>query len=149
MLTKNEDFKNGGEIMSELKEMAEGFFKDFSDTFYTPAHKAVFLLGVLAQKLLNIQYNERGSTPFRKNLKGLKMKEEDFKTLLAKIQNKLEEYKKNYYRSLETLISEYFIEAGRNWNFSTDELNFYFVLGMNLEDFMDKILNLTKEEVQK
>jgi CRISPR-associated protein Csh1 len=149
ILTKNEDFKNGGKIMSELKEMAEGFFKDFSDTFYTPAHKAVFLLGVLAQKLLNIQYNERGSTPFRKNLKGLKMKEEDFKSLLAKIQNKLEEYKKNYYRSLETLISEYFIEAGRNWNFSTDELNFYFVLGMNLEDFMDKILNLTKEEVQK
>jgi CRISPR-associated protein Csh1 len=150
ILTKNEDFKkNGGEIMGELKERAEGFFKDFSDTFYTPAHKAVFLLGVLAQKLLNIQRSERGSMPFRKNLKGLKMKEEDFKSLLAKIQNKLEEYKKNYYHSLETLISEYFIEAGRNWSFSTDELNFYFVLGMNLEDFIDKILNLTKEEVQK
>jgi len=147
ILTKNEDFKNGGEIMSELKERAEGFFKNFSNTFYTPAHKAVFLLGVLAQKLLNIQYSERSSTPFRKNLKGLKMKEEDFKSLLTKIQNKLEEYKKNYYRSLETLISEYFVEAGRNWNFNTDELNFYFVLGMNLEDFMDKILNLTKEEV--
>jgi len=149
ILTKNEDFKNGGEIMSELKERAEGFFKNFSNTFYTPAHKAVFLLGVLAQKLLNIQYSERSSTPFRKNLKGLKMKEEDFKSLLAKIQNKLEEYKKNYYHSLETLISEYFIEAGRNWSFSTDELNFYFVLGMNLEDFIDKILNLTKGEVQK
>jgi CRISPR-associated protein Csh1 len=150
ILTKNEGFKkNGGEIMDELKERAEGFFKDFSDTFYTPAHKAVFLLGVLAQKLLNIQRSERGSMPFRKNLKGLKMKEEDFKSLLAKIQNKLEEYKKNYYHSLETLISEYFIEAGRNWSFSTDELNFYFVLGMNLEDFIDKILNLTKEEVQK
>jgi len=147
ILTKNEDFKNGGEIMSELKERAEGFFKNFSNTFYTPAHKAVFLLGVLAQKLLNIQYSERSSTPFRKNLKRLKMKEEDFKSLLTKIQNKLEEYKKNYYRSLETLISEYFVEAGRNWNFNTDELNFYFVLGMNLEDFMDKILNLTKEEV--
>jgi len=149
ILTKNEDFKNGGEIMSELKERVEGFFKNFSNTFYTPAHKAVFLLGVLAQKLLNIQRSERGSTPFRKNLKGLKMKEEDFKSLLTKIQNKLEEYKKNYYCSLETLISEYFIEAGRNWSFSTDELNFYFVLGMNLEDFIDKILNLTKEEVQK
>jgi CRISPR-associated protein Csh1 len=147
ILPKNEDFKNGGEVMSELKEKAEGFFKDFSDTFYTPAHKAVFLLGVLAQKLLNIQFSERGSTPFRKNLKGLKMKEEDFKSLLTKIQNKLEEYKKNYYRSLETLISEYFVEAGKNWNFNTDELNFYFVLGMNLEDFTDKVLNLTKEEV--
>jgi CRISPR-associated protein Csh1 len=149
ILTKNEDFKNGGEIVSELKERTEGFFKNFSNTFYTPAHKAVFLLGVLTQKLLNIQNRERRSTPFREKLKGLKMKEEDFKSLLPKIQNKLEEYKKNYYHSLETLISEYFIEAGRNWSFSTDELNFYFVLGMNLENFMDKILNSTKEEVQK
>jgi CRISPR-associated protein Csh1 len=153
ILTKNEVLKNGGEIMSELKgselkEKAEGFFKDFSDTFYTPAHKAVFLLGVLAQKLLNIQFNERGSTPFRKNLKGLKMNEEDFKNLLTRIQNKLEEYKKNYYHSLERLISEYFIEAGKNWSLSTDELNFYFVLGMNLEDFMDNILNLENKEVK-
>jgi len=148
ILPKNEDYKNGGEIMSELKEKAEEFFKSFSDTFYTPAHKAVFLLGVLTQKLLNIQYHERGATPFRKNLKGLKMKEDDFKSLLAKIQNKLEEYKKNYYRSLETLISEYFVEAGRNWKINSDELNFYFVLGMNLEDYIDKVLNLTEKEVQ-
>jgi len=147
ILTKNEYFKNGGKIMSELKEKAEGFFKDFSDTFYTPVHKAVFLLGVLTQKLLNIQYRDRGATPFRKNLKGLKMKEEDFKSLLVKVQNKLEEYGKKYYRSLETLISEYFVEAGKNWNFNTDELNFYFVLGMNLKENIDKVLNLTKEEV--
>ena len=148
ILTKNEVLKNGGEIMSELKEKAEGFFKDFSDTFYTPTHKAIFLLGVLTQKLLKIQFKERGSMPFRKNLKGLKMNEEDFKSLLTRIQNKLEEYKKNYYNSLERLISEYFIEAGKNWSFSKDELNFYFVLGMNLEDFMDNVLNLENKEVK-
>jgi CRISPR-associated protein Csh1 len=93
---------------------------------------------------LNIQYQERHAQPFRKNLKGLKMKEEDFKALLPKIQNKLEEYGKNYYSSLEELISSYFIEAGRNWKISTDELNFYFVLGMNLVEEVDKTLGLTK-----
>ncbi len=138
--------KKGGEFMNELKEKAEDFFNNFKDTFLTPAHIAVFLLGAFTQKLLNIQYQERGSTPFWKNLKRLKMGERDFKCLLPKIQNKLEEYGKNYYRSLESLISEYFLEAGKNWQISTDELNFYFVLGMNLVDEVDKVLNLTKEK---
>jgi len=64
---------------------------------------------------------------------------------LPKIQNKLEEYKKNYYRPLESLISVYFLEAGKNWKIATDELNFYFVLGMNLEEEVDTALNLTRE----
>ncbi len=137
-------FKEGGELMTELKEKAESFFMNFPETFSSPAHKTVFLLGVLAQKLLNIQRQEGKATPFRKNFKGLKMKEEDFKGLLPKIQNKLEEYGKNYYHSLESLISEYFLQAGKSWGISTDELNFYFVLGMNLVDEVDKVLGLTK-----
>lgn len=141
-------FKKGDTLMTELKEKAEGFFTDFPETFITTAHKAVFLLGVLTQELLNIQKRERGAMPFRKYLKGLRMQEEDLKSLLPKIQNKLEEYEKNYYRYrlLESLISSYFVEAGRNWHISTDELNFYFVLGMNLVYEVDKTLGLTKEK---
>ncbi len=145
ILKQKEHLKRGGKLMTVLREKGEDFFKKFPETFLTSAHKAVFLLGVLAQKLINIQYKERTATPFRKNLKGLKMREEDFKGLLTKIQNKLEEYRKNYYRSLESLISEYFLEAGRDWPISTDELNFYFVTGMNLVDEVDKALNLTNE----
>lgn len=149
ILPKSEHLKEGGELMTELKEKAESFFENFSESFATPVHKSVFLLGTLAQKLLDIQHRDRGATPFRKDLKGLKMKEVDFKGLLPKVQNKLEEYGKNYYRSLETLISEYFLEGGKSWNLNTDELNFYFVLGMNLVDEVDKVLGLTKErEVQ-
>jgi CRISPR-associated protein Csh1 len=146
ILSQKEHLKEGGKLMTDLKEKGEYFFKTFSETFLTSAHKAVFLLGVLAQKLINIQYQERNSTPFRKNLKGLKMQEEDFKGLLPKIQNKLEEYRKNYYRSLESLISVYFLQAGRGWRISTDELNFYFILGMNLGDEVDKALGLAKEK---
>jgi len=145
ILEKNNLSVKRGVIMSELKNKAERFFQKFPETFHSPAHKAVFLLGVLAQKLLNIQYRERGATPFRKNLKSLTMKESDFKALLPKIQNKLEEYKKNYYRSLEGLISAYFLEAGKDWKIATDELNFYFVLGMNLEEEIDATLNLKEE----
>lgn len=149
ILPRDKYFAKGGQLMNELKIKAEGFFEKFSETYPTPAHKAVFLLGALAQKLLNIQYQERNATPFRKNLKGLRMKEEDFKVLLPKIQNKLEEYGKNYYRSLESLISEYFLEAGKGWRISTDELNFYFVLGMNLVEEIDKALGLTEEKEGK
>ncbi len=52
--------------------------------------------------------------------------------LFPKIQNKLEEYGKNYYRGLETLISQYMIQAGEEWSISKDEISFYFTLGMNL-----------------
>ena len=51
---------------------------------------------------------------------------------LNKYQNKLEEYGKNYYRTLESIISKYFILAGNGWKMSNDEISFYFVLGMNL-----------------
>ncbi len=138
--------KKGDELMTELREKTEDFFAKYPDTFISVIHKAVFLLGVLAQKLLNIQYQERGATPFWKKLKGLKMKEEDLKALFKNIQDKLEEYGKNYYGSLESLISAYFLEAGKGWRISTDELNFYFVLGMNLKNEVDKTLGLKKEK---
>lgn len=133
--------------MSELRESAERFFSQYEDFFITPIHKSIFLLGALTKKLLNIQYQERNSTPFRKNLKGLRMNEKDFKGLLPKVINKLEEYNKNYYKSLESLISEYFIEAGINYKINTEELNFYFVLGMSLDEVIFKALNLSPKEV--
>jgi CRISPR-associated protein Csh1 len=138
--------QKGGDLMAELGEKAEEFFGSYQETFRSSAHKALFLLGVLSQKLLNIQYRDRNATPFRKNLKGLRLREGDFQGLLPKIQNKLEEYDKNYYRKLEELISEYLIRAGRGWQMTTDEMNFYFVLGMNLQDKVSQILGIAREE---
>ena len=121
--------------LSEEKEITQkicGFFEHFSDFFESDARKAIFLEGALTQFLLNIQYQERGATPFRVKLKGLKLDEKQIKKLLPEIQNKLEEYGKNYYRTLESMISKYFISAGNGWKMSNDEVSFYFVLGMNL-----------------
>lgn len=137
----------GGVFMDDLKKEIETFFDEYKNTFLTPVHKAVFLLGVLAKKLMIIQFQERSSTPFYKNFKGLRLEEEDFKSLLPKIINKLEEYKKNYYYSnLEELISLYFLEAGNGWKISNEELNFYFVLGMCLHKKVSEILKIEKEE---
>lgn len=126
------------EIGGERKEKIEVFFQKFPDFFNSDIKKAIFLEGVLAQFLLNIQYRERKSNPFRVKLKGLKLDEKQVRKLLPEIQNKLEEYGKNYYRDLEALISFYLVSSGSSWNVTNDEISFYFVLGMNLSELFKK-----------
>ena len=116
----------------EISQKISSFFSRFGDFFDSDAKKVVFLEGVLTQFLLNIQYQERGATPFKVKLKGLNLDEKQIKKLLPEIQNKLEEYGKNYYRTLESIISKYFVSAGDGWKMSNGEISFYFVLGMNL-----------------
>jgi CRISPR-associated protein Csh1 len=123
---------------ADLDTRIDQFFEEFKSAIDNSAKKAVFLTGVLTQHLLSIQQRDRGSTPFRSQLKGLKLKETDVKALLPKIQQKLEEYKKNYYVQLEKIASLYYLQAGENWGMSVDEINFYFVLGMNLNDATNK-----------
>lgn len=117
---------------SETKKKAEEIFDEFPAFFDSAAKRTVFLEGVLCQKLLGIQHHERGATPFRTKLQGLRLDQKMIQALLPQIQNKLEEYKANYYRDLEQMISASMIEAGKDWRLSKDEIAFYFVLGMNL-----------------
>ena len=114
-----------------LEQKIKSFFESNKAFFGSDAKKAAFLEGILAQKLLNIQFTEKRATPFRDKLHGLRMNEALIKRLLPEIQNKLEEYKKNYYRELEGIIARYFILSGESWKENNDDLSFYFVLGMN------------------
>ncbi|MGB9857398.1 MAG: TIGR02556 family CRISPR-associated protein, partial [Dictyoglomaceae bacterium] len=121
-------------IEMEEERLFEPVFKKFSPAFDHSLKKGLFLLGALTQSLLNVQYIERGSEPFRKQLKSLKMEEKDFKGLLPKVINKLQEYDSfdKGKQKLAEEISYYLLLTGDNWKFSNDELNFYFVCGMNL-----------------
>jgi CRISPR-associated protein Csh1 len=116
-------------------DTAEKIFKEYPSFFKGDPEKAAFIVGVLSQLLMNIQYRNRGATPFRAKLQGLKLDEKKVKALLPDIQNKLEEYDSNYYQDLETLASEYFIQAQDDWDLSRDEVSFYFSLGMNLSKY--------------
>ncbi len=123
----------------ELETKVELFFENFRKFFESDAHRSIFLMGGLTQFLLNIQKKPdvRGATPFRSKLKGLKMDARDISTLLPEIIDKLEQYKSNYYVPLEKLISQYLISAGnfKDWNLPVDEMNYVFVLGMNLSKY--------------
>jgi len=67
------------------------------------------LTGVLTEKLLNIQYKERGSKPFYSRLNGLKLNKNIVKRIYTEAINKLNEYNKNYYKELEYLIGMYML----------------------------------------
>jgi len=141
-------FPKGEKIMNkeliktegEISKKATDFFYNFSEFFNNDEKKAVFLLGVLAQFLLNIQRlpdvsnSSPGKEPFRPRLKALKLNKKQIEKLLPEIQNKLEEYGKNYYSKLEEMIAKYFVLSNNNWSISNDEISFYFVLGMNLSN---------------
>jgi CRISPR-associated protein Csh1 len=120
---------------SSRVQAAEKIFKEYPDFFKNDPEKAVFIVGVLSQLLMNIQYRDRKATPFKAKLQGLRLDERKVKSLLPEIQNKLDEYDSNYYRDLETLASEFFIQAQNDWNLSRDEISFYFALGMNLSKY--------------
>ncbi|HHE39475.1 MAG TPA: TIGR02556 family CRISPR-associated protein [Candidatus Cloacimonetes bacterium] len=131
----------------ELESKVELFFENFKEFYLGDMHRSIFLVGVLSQFLLNIQQRERGATPFRSKLKGLKMDGRDITALVPEIIEKLEQYKSNYYIPLENLISKYLISAGdfRKWNIAIDEMNFIFVLGMNLS----KYFKIKSEEIKE
>ena len=133
-----------GEI-KELSQEISSFFSRSGDFFDSDAKKAVFLEGVLAQILLDIEKRKKGETPFRaKNLNGLNLDEERIKKLFPKIQGALERYEeRNCYGALKSVISKYFVLAGDGWgkSMSSGEISFYFVLGMNHSCLFKKLFN--------
>ena len=140
------------ESKDHLENQVVSFFDQFKDFFKTDAHCSIFLLGILTQFLLNIQSKERGATPFRSKLKGLKMDARDISFLLPAITEKFDQYSTQYnkpykYKDLTAIASKYLLSSGnyQNWHLSTDEMNFIFVLGMTLSQHF-KISKKLKEE---
>lgn len=105
------------------------FFETNKEVFDTSGKKATFLTGVLANKLMNIQYKEKKSKPFYSRLNGLKLDEKLIKRVYVEAINKLNEYDKNYYLTLEELIGEYMLQP---IDLTDDEVSFYFALGLSL-----------------
>lgn len=128
----------------------ESVYKKLGKSLNTKPKIGIFLLGVLSQILMNIQYKERESTPFYKNLKGLRMNEEDIKGLLPKIINKFVEYDR-YYKYIQQIAEE----ASKNlisedkFNLSIDEINFYFASGMALANDVIKTIIPDNENLEK
>lgn len=120
----------------------DAIFNKYGKSLNTPEKRGIFLLGALTQMLLQVQYNTRGSKPFLKKLKNLKMDEADIKSLLPEIHNKFEEYDAfdKGKKLIAQEISNYLLSAGDNWKMSVDEINYYFACGMSLANDVKNIV---------
>ena len=106
------------------------FLDEHSDILDSDYKKAVFLEGILVDRLLKIQYTDKGgSTPFYSRLNGLKLNKKLIERTFTEAVNKLNEYGKNYYAALEEIIAEYMLSKN---TLSDDEISYYFSLGMVL-----------------
>lgn len=146
-----------GEVVTDIAERAEAYFARNPEAYPSKVHRAIFMLGVLTNRLLWVQREIIDNDPFWSVLKDLKMKERDFVSLLPKIQGKLKQYdapfraQKGYAASSQkraTLVSDYLQAAPRPWNLSTDEMNYYFTLGLNLAFDFNKFVFPGDEETK-
>ncbi|MCW4018973.1 MAG: TIGR02556 family CRISPR-associated protein [Candidatus Bathyarchaeota archaeon] len=134
----------------ESTQKLDAIFDGFPEFFNRNSTRAIFSVGALAQLLIDIQCVVRGTqpanAPFRTKLQGLRLDQRKVSALLPEIQNKFEEYNKNYYKELEKFASEYLIQAGNDWELSKDEVSFYFVLGMNLASYLKQSKEVKNDE---
>lgn len=136
-------YKSSKEV--KVNERYEAFFEEHSAFFQHNAIKAVFLIGVLCQNLLSIQYVQRKATPFRKKLNGLKLSPGMIIKLYPQIIEKLEQYDSNYYKSLQEDISKLLVSDSLE-SLSNDEISYYFVLGMTLRKTFKEVKDEQTEE---
>jgi len=156
----SQNAKNGYKILIYLEQIkllnrrrsmmintSQPYFEFFQENSImdTETKRALFLEGVLAAKLLEIQGAQKRSRPFMARLNGKKIDGKIAQRLLPEMINKLEEYKSNGKRlkELESAIGVYMLKAEFE-KYSLDELSFYFSLGMTL--YKHIIPDITNED---
>jgi len=136
-------FSTGEEEMKEINTSSLDEFLESLPSLDTNLKKGLFLMGALTERLLEVQAKERkGSKPFMKKLKALRMNENDLKGLLPEVRNKLEEYEKFGKGEVQLfeLASKYLSYSPPKWNMSIEEMNFYFALGMGMFDIVAELI---------
>lgn len=114
------------------KAMYQAFFNAAQPFFNSPDKKAVFMVGYITRRLLNIQLKKEQRKPFLSRLKGLKLNSKDIKRLIPEIQAKLIEYKSAYYDDELDMLSQFIIDSNGLKALSDLDIPFYFSLGMNM-----------------
>lgn len=129
-----------------VNEKIEKLLEPYDIGLNTNLKKALMLIGVLAQKVMNIQAkNLNGSTPFTKKLKDFRLRRADVQGLFAeeiKIMQQYESFSKSS-KLIAEAVTELIIKSDAEWTLSVDEINFYIAGGLVLSN---KIYEGLKEE---
>ena len=144
IISKDKSYKT----IYDYSEVDE-FFDDYGEFFNSDDKKAVFLTGVLVNKLLNLQYQKRQSKPFLAKLHGLKLDKSKVENIFKEATQKLMEYGQedniNYYSSLRENIASKFLKSGNEWNLSNNEISYIFSLGISMSNIFDNLKNKNEQ----
>ena len=138
----------------EKKDEYEEFFSKHSEFFNDAVRKAVFLEGLLAQKLINQQYHLlNGSKPFKNRLNSLRINKKIVQRILPEMIDKFDKYENKptavRYKNLERLTGQYLIQAEPYLDdYSDVELSFFFTVGMSSDHKFKKDSNTKRKTTE-
>ncbi len=117
----------------KYSDIINNYFEKYKDFFKNVESRAVFLEGVLAGLLLEIQRvqnpDKKGNEAFWRSLHNLRIDKRILLELFPKIINKLKQLQRPY-TNLVSEISKFLQDAGKKWNLSNIELSWYFTHGL-------------------
>lgn len=125
-------FRMDKNIKNIFSKESNEFFDKYKELFSNNEQKIAFLLGVLGNYVLYVQYLKGGykfgEEPFRKEFNNLLINKKRLKKILVKCVEKLAQYKKG----IPTWFSENLINYlnTKDLNLSTDEISYFFTLGL-------------------
>lgn len=112
----------------------DDLFQRYGKSMDTDLKRALFLIGALAAKVMEVQYINLKSTPFQNRLRELKMRQEHVEGLLNECINKLREYDSYYEssRQIVAIISRLLLQTPAVWPLTVNQINFFISTGMAL-----------------
>lgn len=141
MCMSEENNIENGEKKETYQSIIQEYFQKYKDFFPNEQAKAVFLEGVLAGFLLEVQRmnkpDSEGNEPFWRSLHNLNLDARTVKNLFPKIVDKLKMYKKSY-SGLVSAISEYIQQAGNIESLDRIEISWFFSHGLSSYQYIRK-----------
>lgn len=132
-ITENKIDKKNKNKTEKYSNLINKYFEKYKDFFSNIESKAVFLEGVLAGFLLEMQRiqnpDKKGNEAFWSSLHNLRVDNRILLELFPKIVNKLKQLQRPY-TNLVSEISRYLQDAGIKWKLSNIELSWYFTHGL-------------------
>ena len=118
----------------DMSNPLDDLFQRYGKSMDTDLKRALFLIGALAAKVMEVQYINLKSTPFQNRLRELKMRQEHVEGLLNECINKLREYDSYYEssRQIVAIISRLLLQTPAVWPLTVNQINFFISTGMAL-----------------
>lgn len=148
-LARLNTLEKGARRMSEEISVKGGygrFLSGHADFFDRQEKIVAFLTGCYVSKVLFVQSQNLGSSPFYKKLRGMKLDRKRLQVIFPDARNKIQQYDAfGLVHELDPLVADAWVLCGDKWEISDDEATLAFTIGLSL----DYAINKTEKEVKQ